>query len=401
VRRLFLAHSGLAFENFLKRIETATNDAVVEVIFQSIDVIVEQGDATLLLPYLSSFLGHVAKRQTLTNANELEILAKVAGELIPQVKSSLSENSKVFEVCKRLVLLLSDFIRVRPKRVTEDDDSRSLTLSTMIALVRGLPKDVVIFSVQPDLLPRITRLFGPWAEGNEIKSRVAREYLVDLFVLLNITKEEVAEDEEKNNHDHENELLRKMNSWIQTRVDRECDFEQRLEAYHQAVKHLELSGRVSTVLLNQALFDMQSADFALRSVAQTFASTCVRSLVNSLEFPPSLVELLSCGMRSSLKLSRDLNIRSGYMLIMREVVKVAMTLTSDDVRRQLHADLALLIDQENPDLDFFLNASHVQNSRRGRVLHRVAGHRFVPRNDSIFLNPNRPSWCVSRDIQSR
>lgn len=66
-------------------------------------------------------------------------------------------------------------------------------------------------------------------------------------------------------------------------------------------------------------------------------------------------------------LARDPTVRRYYVLIFSEICRHCKGSTSEN----FYGDLATLIDDQEPDLDFFLNITHVQIHRRARALQRL------------------------------
>ncbi|GKY94643.1 hypothetical protein MPSEU_000429800 [Mayamaea pseudoterrestris] len=66
---------------------------------------------------------------------------------------------------------------------------------------------------------------------------------------------------------------------------------------------------------------------------------------------------------------KDESIRRFYILLLAEVCRMAQSAGFDSPH--LHSDLAKLIRDDAPDLDFFLNITHVQIHRRARALQRL------------------------------
>ncbi len=80
-------------------------------------------------------------------------------------------------------------------------------------------------------------------------------------------------------------------------------------------------------------------------------------LIESLIVPPT---------RSGLQ-ARSASIRRFYVLIIREIAKCFRSHPSPN----LCGDLSILVDEDNPDLDFFMSVTHVQIHRRGRAFQRL------------------------------
>jgi len=76
----------------------------------------------------------------------------------------------------------------------------------------------------------------------------------------------------------------------------------------------------------------------------------------------SIIPLAKAGLHS-----RDVSIRRHYVLLIREITKFFNGQSSP----HLLGDLGVLYNAENPDLDFFVNITHVQIHRRARGLQRL------------------------------
>lgn len=85
--------------------------------------------------------------------------------------------------------------------------------------------------------------------------------------------------------------------------------------------------------------------------------------------------------------SRDAAIRRYFILILGEVAR--RTKFSDSPH--LYGDLAHLIRDDDPDLDFFLNITHVQLHRRSRALQRLRTQLTAESNESIESRFNQHS----------
>jgi U3 small nucleolar RNA-associated protein 20 len=76
----------------------------------------------------------------------------------------------------------------------------------------------------------------------------------------------------------------------------------------------------------------------------------------------SIIPLAKAGLHS-----RDVSVRRNYVLLIREITKFFDGQSSP----HLLGDLGVLYNDENPDLDFFVNITHVQIHRRARGLQRL------------------------------
>lgn len=347
-RGVFVGFVPLLMEQFADRLRS-TDDS-------------EQMDAT------QTYRRSRVKLREATWRKELHILCRVS-ELL-DAQNDLAENG-VITMMEELTKLLLPFLE--PGQGTSDDDKIN---------VIGILKRIIC-CVNHDCLEmvfcRVSEVLGPYKGKSGIESITVRK---EATALLQIVSNGIP-----SLQDIALKSLR-MSAIHSKRID-EVDFEtiipelNLLSSHDSGCEWQRLGGDDPMKLLPiinicfHYLYNedgvLSRASFNALKVVACVASKCAASnkswlkLVESLVVPPS---------RAGLQ-ARSSGVRRFYILIIREMA----LRFSEHQSQNLCGDLSAFVDEDNPDIDFFIGITHVQLHRRARAFQRL--RRILNENDLV------------------
>eukprot|EP00980_Cylindrotheca_fusiformis_P008869 scaffold1894_cov180-Cylindrotheca_fusiformis.AAC.2 len=294
---------------------------------------------------------------------ELDILCRVSELLSNEDGIRLKHKSSVLA---DLFSLLLPFLK--PEQMTSDDDKMNI-IGILRSTVSQLEKEKMA-----DVFSSIAGILAPARGKAGIESLVVRHGVASLADSIAI---------EDSQYRMVADRLVKLTAMHTKRVD-EMDFDvviPELSALSQPGGNsgwINLCGNVdfSPPLLNPLIstcfqflhngdgvilrLSFNSLKLLIRLAAQK--STCDGGSKWAKLVESAVVPLARAGLQA-----RDQSVRRYYILLIREI--------SDSFKKNpspnLCGDLHVLIDEENPDLDFFLNITHVQIHRRARGFQRL------------------------------
>jgi len=313
-----------------------------------------------------------------TNAKELskralEILCALADVFRFKASSKVMASSK--ETCSKLVRLLGQFLRfagshslsrrgrspdwylkssgrgpqsvrltvgrVRSKEsVLTKDDSRITLLSTMKNLLQ-------LKEIDDDDVHLFAKLLGV-VDIDPIYDAATRDVLVDVYGVIDPSEGVSA-------------ILVELNSWEKTKVGLR-DFDRRLEAYEKLCS-TQFGFPSLLAFTYQATFDLFEDQYPLRAASASFLESVVlkKNHLDTL-VRPVLVPALRAGLKCS-----SSQVRKSVMNVVAALSGFVAKVEEDD----LYADLAVLIDSDNLENDFFHSLVHLQTHRQALCLQNL------------------------------
>jgi U3 small nucleolar RNA-associated protein 20 len=299
-----------------------------------------------------------AKLRQATWRRELRILCRISDLLEQGDQSGLGGNSTVLEDLSELLLPF-----LEPDSGTSDEDKLNVLGILRSTLTRVGPDTLeMVYGTLSDVL-------GPSKGKPGIESISVRNEVARLVVVVGEQNRDLSDIAQK---------VAKMSAVNSKRID-EVDFETVIPELNSLCKDndgcewellagespMNLAPIVSICfhylynedgVLSRASFNsLKTLVFVASKTSK--ASQIWIKLLESLVVPPT---------RSGLQ-ARTVSIRRFYILIIRETAKSFNGHDSPN----LCGDLSALVDEDNPDLDFFIGVTHVQIHRRGRAFQRL------------------------------
>ena len=314
-----------------------------------------------------SSLGHKL-RQT-TWRRELRILCGVSKLISSEEGIRLKDKSSVLE---NLCSLLLPYLE--PDRISSDEDKLNI-----LGILKGTVTQLDRTSMT-SIYDTLSNTLGPVKSRSGIKSLSVRQEISSLIYIIAGVEPELSRVAKK---------LVKLTALNTKRVD-ELDFESVIPELNSLgangaanawvslcgntdAKPLILTPIISTCyhyLYNEDGVISRSSFNALKSLVATSAEEFRKREKDDSGSGTSWIRLVESSImplaRAGLQ-SRDSTIRRFYILLVRAVCKSFQHHPSPN----LCGDLCPLYNDENPDLDFFVNITHVQIHRRARAFQRL------------------------------
>lgn len=296
--------------------------------------------------------------------NECMVLCRMTKLLGTQIKHfgkldpSLAQN---------LFTLLLPYL-VRGREVSSEDKVHILqSISSLFWAVPCVPPQIALRDKATNVR-ELSNLLVPAMNG--LGTRYERKAVVDV---LDALAHHYADDVFAQGV----QLLRQMHAYHSRRIQEE-DIERRLDAYvrlRESLLQQYLHHEIALIpILSQVLASLRHEDYAIRTASRGILDSLFQLLLSddfcSLAMPYVLTLVLP-NLKSGLK-TRDPAIRREYIVLLGIYARLnSPSFIEKHGSRFPHLDLRLLIDDNDPELDFFSNIIHVQTHRRGRAIKRV------------------------------
>jgi hypothetical protein len=323
----------------------------------------------------SKLANAVSKLRQTTWRRELHILCRVSELITAEEGHRLKDKSSVLE---NLCALLLPFLE--PGRMTSDEDKLNV-----LGILKGTITQLDPTSMR-SIFATLSNTLAPIKSKPGIKSLLVRHSIASLIDIISNVEPQLRDVAKK---------LMKLTAIHSKRID-EIDFDTVIPELNALGKTgdtcdwVSLCGKtdVNPSLLTPVISSCfhfiydedgvisRTAFNALKAVVTVAASKVgtgnkvnengggecqiVKDWIRLIE--SSVVPLARTGLQS-----RDASIRRYYVLLIREISKCFHDCPSPN----LCGDLSPLYNDDNPDLDFFVNITHVQIHRRARAFQRL------------------------------
>jgi U3 small nucleolar RNA-associated protein 20 len=294
---------------------------------------------------------------------ELDILCRVSELLSNEDGDRLKDKSSVLA---SLFSLLLPFLK--PDRMTSDDDKLNI-VGILKSTMPQLEKENMA-----EIFASISGILAPSKGKPGIKSRLIRHAIASLVGAIAKVDGQFRLIADK---------LVKLNAMHAKRVD-EMDFEVVIPALNSLSQSggdgtwLSLCGEddpspsILNPLISTCFHFLHNDDGVILRVSFNALRTLIRLAAekatdDTASVWAKLVESAVVPLTRSGLQSRDPSVRRHYILLVKEISRSFQTHSSPNLCGDLHT----LIDDENPDLDFFMNITHVQIHRRSRAFQRL------------------------------
>lgn len=288
---------------------------------------------------------------------ELRILCQVSELITKEHEGHLNDmNAVLHDLCELLLPYL------QPGQGTTDDDKMNV-IEILKRTIPTLPRSsatAVFDSLSTTLMPVKAKASG---DAISVRFEIASLICIVGRILPEIKK--IAS------------LVQKLSAVHTKRID-EVDFETAIPALNSLGKDHDSAwvklGAADPLLLSPLVsvcfHFLHNEDGVLARASfnalKTLITVASENTTEDNNWSKTVESLIVPPTRSGIQ-SRDSSIRRYYVLIVREIAKRF----SEHSTSNICGDLEVLIDEENPDLDFFMGITHVQIHRKGRAFQRL------------------------------
>jgi U3 small nucleolar RNA-associated protein 20 len=299
----------------------------------------------LILPHVSSLLkyisGVVAQMNKQTGKN------RILPEQELNILATLSQYVTDTEQSAQLVSLLLPFLE---HNMNKSQDLEVSLLKSVQNLLKQVPNSA-------EFMPPMAKLFS------SLTARVPRSALCEALLIIG-------------SHDSTCkpvvEIVKKLNAWDRRRME-EPDYDTRLDGFQAA--HDLLQAQTSQPNVNLFLMLTHNCCFLLSTTEdmslRDSSSLCLQRLVNSLaQFTGQKDLFKTVVLQNLLPLVKN-GIRHTNEVSRHEYIQLLAHLVKTFPEHHAFRDLAKLRDDEDVEVDFFDNITHIQMHRRARAMKRL------------------------------